>query len=284
MKAYIKRNPVKLFFILTFIISWSGIFIVTNQTGIPATPTQFDRLLPIAMIPYLLGPVIASFLLLAVIKGKKGFKELFKKLTNWRLDAKLYLIAILTIPILSGLSLFILYQFSDAYIPNIFSTENKVTLIVSGLIYGIIGGGLLEELGWSGFAAPNLKERYGILKTGCFIGLLWGAWHFLPVIWGCGDTYGNLVLGKFLPGFFFHYAGLIPTRIIMVWLYDRANSLIPPMIMHATLTAFTFFIFNISQEGTALFNYYLLIAIGLWITVAFVLSDWNEKQIYLKKK
>ncbi len=284
MKAYIKRNPVKLFFILTFIISWSGILIVTNQTGIPATPTQFDRLLPIAMIPYLLGPVVASFLLLGVIKGKKGFKELFKKLTNWRLDAKLYLIAILTIPILSGLSLLILYQFSDAYIPDIFSTENKVTLIVSGLIYGIIGGGLLEELGWSGFAVPNLKERYGILKTGWFIGLLWGAWHFLPVIWGCGDNYGNLVLGKFLPGFFFHYAGLIPTRIIMVWLYDRANSLIPPMIMHATLTAFTFFIFNISQEGTALFNYYLLIAIGLWITVAFVLYDWNEKQIYLKKK
>ncbi|WP_299220541.1 CPBP family intramembrane glutamic endopeptidase [uncultured Aquimarina sp.] len=273
MREFIKKNPVTLFFALTFIISWSGVLIVSNQTGILATPKQFDTLLPIAMIPFLLGPVVASFILLGVTKGKKGFKTLFEKLTNWRLSAKFYLIAILTVPILSGLSLFILYQFSNTYIPDIFSTQNKVNLILSALIYGIIGGGLLEELGWSGFAVPNLKERYGVFKTGIFVGVLWGVWHFLPVIWGCGDNSGNLVLEKFLPGFFFHYAGLIPMRILMVWLYDRSNSLLPPMIMHTTLTAFTFFIFNISQEGTALFYYYLLIAIGLWITVAFVLSD-----------
>jgi len=48
------------FFILTFLISWSGVLIVASQTGIPATKEQFDKLLLLAMIPYLFGPIIAS--------------------------------------------------------------------------------------------------------------------------------------------------------------------------------------------------------------------------------
>lgn len=272
MREYIKNSPVTLFFILTFIISWSGILIVAYQTGIPATTKQFDKLLPIAMIPYLLGPSIAGFIMIGLTKGKKGFSGLFKKLLKWRLGSSIYLIAIFIIPVLSFISLFILYQFSEVYIPDIVTTNDKTTLILSGLIYGIIGGGLLEELGWSGYATPKLREKYGILKTGLIIGVFWGAWHFLPVFWGSGDSSGNLVLPKFLPGLFFHYAGLIPVRILIVWLYDRSLSLIPPIIVHATLTAFTFFIFNISQVGVSLFIYYVLLAIGFWVFVALVKS------------
>ncbi|WP_074407615.1 MULTISPECIES: CPBP family intramembrane glutamic endopeptidase [Aquimarina] len=270
MREYAKRNAVTFFFILTFIISWSGILIVASQTGIPATSKQFDKLLPIAMIPYLFGPSIAGFIILGITKGKKGFKDLLKKLMTWRLRTRLYLIAILTIPILSIISLFILNQFSEVYIPDIFTTEDKTTLILSGLIYGIVGGGILEELGWSGFATPKLREHYGVLKTGLIIGVFWGAWHFLPVIWGSGDSSGNLVLSKFLPGLFFHYAGLIPIRILIVWLYDKSNSLISPLIMHATGTASTFFIFNISEIGIPLFIYYFLLATLLWLSIVLI--------------
>lgn len=272
MKEYIKNNSVALFFILTFIISWSGILMVANQTGIPATTEQFDKLLPIAMIPYLLGPSIAGFIMIGLTEGKKGFRALFQKLLNWRLGGSIYLIAIFIIPTISIISLIVLYQFSEVYIPDIILKEDKTTLILSGLIYGIIGGGLLEELGWTGYVTPRLREKYSVLKTGLIIGIFWGAWHFLPVFWGSGDSSGNLVLPKFLPGLFFHYAGLIPLRILMVWLYDRSLSLIPPIIVHATLTAFTFFIFNISQVGVSLFIYYALLAFGFWVSVALIRS------------
>lgn len=272
MREHLKNNTVTLFFILTFIISWSGILLVASETGIPATAGQFDKLLPIAMIPYLLGPSIASFIMIGLTRGKKGFKELLRNLLKWKLKSSIYLMAGFTIPILSIVSLFILYQFSDLYIPDIITTNNKTTLVLSGLIYGILGGGILEELGWTGFATSKLREKYSVLKTGLIIGVFWGAWHFLPVIWGSGDSSGNLVLSKFLPGLFFHYAGLIPIRILMVWLYDRSTSLIPLIIMHATLTAFTFFIFNISQIGLPLFIYYALLAIGFWVLVAIIKS------------
>lgn len=283
MGDYIKNNPVTLYFILTFIISWSGILIVANQTGIPATTEQFDKLLPIAMIPYLLGPSIAGFIMIGPTKGKKGFSELFRKLLKWRLGSTIYLIAIFTVPILSFISLFILYQFSEVYIPDIITTNDKTSLILSGLIYGIMGGGLLEELGWTGYATPKLREKYSVLKTGLIIGVFWGAWHFLPVFWGSGDSSGNLVLSRFLPGLFFHYAGLIPVRILIVWLYDRSLSLIPPIILHATLTAFTFFIFNISQVGVSLFIYYILLATLFWVFAALIKSKSLLKSNKIRK-
>ncbi|WP_299671016.1 CPBP family intramembrane glutamic endopeptidase [uncultured Polaribacter sp.] len=272
MREYIKKNSVALFFTLTFMISWSGILIITNQTGLPAAKEQFDEWLPIAMIPYLLGPSIAGFIMIGLTKGKTEFSELFKKLMKWRLRSSTYLIALFVVPLLSVISLLILYQFSKVYIPDIITADDKLTLILSGLAYGIIGGGLFEELGWSGFATPKLREKYGVLKTGLIIGVFWGAWHFLPVFWGSGDRLGNLDVSIFLPGLFFHYAGLIPVRILIVWLYDKSLSLIPPIILHATLTTFTFFIFNISQLGISLFIYYALLSIGFWIFVAFIIK------------
>jgi uncharacterized protein len=42
------------------------------------------------------------------------------------------------------------------------------------------GGGLAEEGGWRGFAAPLLQSRYSPLKAAIILGVLWGAWH-IPV-------------------------------------------------------------------------------------------------------
>lgn len=271
MKKFIVQNRVTSYFICTFLVSWIGILLLALQTGIPATEKDFNRLLPIAMIPYLLGPCIVSLALTAIIDGKKGIKELLKYLTNWKFKPIWYMISFITLPILSVFILFLLSRFSDDFIPDILTTDNKFNLILIGLVYGIIGGGILEELGWSGFAVPKLRQKYSILKTGIIVGLFWGVWHFLPVIWGCGDESGKLMLSMFLPGLFFHYAGLIPFRIIMVWVLDSTKSLLGAIIMHATLTAFTFFILNISKFGIPLFIYYTCLAASFWIIVAYLI-------------
>ena len=48
-----------------------------------------------------------------------------------------------------------------------------------------------EEIGWTGFAIPELRKRFNILSTGLLLGALWGAWHFLPVFFGCEDVSGK---------------------------------------------------------------------------------------------
>jgi uncharacterized protein len=42
------------------------------------------------------------------------------------------------------------------------------------------GGGLAEEGGWRGFAAPLLQSKYSPLKASIILGVLWSAWH-IPV-------------------------------------------------------------------------------------------------------
>jgi uncharacterized protein len=42
------------------------------------------------------------------------------------------------------------------------------------------GGGLAEEGGWRGFAAPLLQSKYSPLKAAIILGVLWSAWH-IPV-------------------------------------------------------------------------------------------------------
>ena len=56
-----------------------------------------------------------------------------------------------------------------------------MSLLLIGLVVGLVTG-IFEELGWTGFAIPRLRLRYGVLTTGLIVGVLWGAWHFL-IFW-----------------------------------------------------------------------------------------------------
>jgi membrane protease YdiL (CAAX protease family) len=279
MKTFIKQKPVLTYFILTFIISWSGVIIMSFFMGMPTTSKQFEEIGPIALIPFLLGPTVVSLFLIGFIHGKSGFHELKSRFLRWKINIGWYVFSVLMLPVLLSIILLILSQFSSDFIPKIITESDKLSLIIIGIATGLIGGGLLEEIGWTGFATPKLRSRYSVFKTGLIIGVLWGVWHFLPVFWGSGDINGKLDWSLLLPGLFCHYAVLIPYRIILVWLYDHTNSLIPVMLMHASLTTFSFFILNISKSGYPLFIYYLFLAMALWIIVGIIFSKKNKNSI-----
>ncbi len=52
--------------------------------------------------------------------------------------------------------------------------------------------------------------------------------------------------------------------------YDRSESLLVAMLMHASLTASSLFILAPSAKGVSLMIYYLLLAAALWVIVAAV--------------
>ena len=270
IKTFIKRHPVATYFALTFAISWSGVLILGAPSGMPTTSEQFEKLWPFVFLPYFLGPSIASILLTGLVYGKAGFCELLSRLLRWRVGVRWYAVALLTLPLFAMVILSALSLISPVFLPGILTTDDRVSLILSGIATGLIFGGLLEELGWTGFAVPEVRRRYGVFTTGLIVGVLHGAWHFLPTLWGSGDSSGALDLPLFLPGLFFHYAGLPAYRVLMVWVYDRTESLLVAILMHASLTASMFFILAPSVEGVPLFTYYLILAAALWIVVAAV--------------
>ncbi|MFC1978332.1 CPBP family intramembrane glutamic endopeptidase, partial [Chloroflexota bacterium] len=270
IQAFIKRHPVLTYFALTFVISWVGVLILGAPSGMPTTSEQFEKLWPIVFLPYFLGPSIASILLTGLVHGRSGFRDLLTRLLKWRVSARWYLVALLTAPFLVTPTLFALSLTSPLFLPGILTSADRVSLILSGIVVGLIFGGLLEELGWTGFVVPGLRRRHSAFTTGLLVGLLWGVWHFLPTFWGSGDSSGVLSLSLFLPPCVF-YVGVLPAyRVLMVWIYDRTGSLLVAMLMHASLTASTLFILAPQATGMALVTYYLVLAAVLWVVVAVV--------------
>jgi membrane protease YdiL (CAAX protease family) len=158
---------------------------------------------------------------------------------------------------------------SPVFLPGIVTTDDKATLLMSGIAAGLAAG-IIEELGWTGFAIPRLRLRYGILTSGLIVGFLWGVWHFLVEFWGSGDPSGRISLDLLLPPLIF-YVGVLPAyRVLMVWVYDHTESLLVAMLMHATLTANTTFILAPQVIGVPLLTYYLVLAAALWLVVAAV--------------
>jgi membrane protease YdiL (CAAX protease family) len=128
-----------------------------------------------------------------------------------------------------------------------------------------VTAGVFEELGWTGFAIPRLKRRYGIPATGLIVGVLWSAWHLLVVIWGIGDRAGAIAVVLFVT--VDGLAGLPAFRVLMVWVYDRTESLFVGMLMHVGLTVCTLTL-TPQTSGLRLLAYGLVFAAAVWAVIA----------------
>ena len=270
IKAFIKSHPVLTYFALTFAISWGGVYILGAPYGMPTTSEQFAKVWPIVFIPYFLGPSMAGLLLTGLVHGRAGFRELLSRMLKWRVSFRWYAVALLTAPLVIMPILLLLSLISPVFLPDIFTSANKVSLIVSGILIGLIFGGILEELGWTGFAIPGLRRNYSILTTGLIVGLLWGVWHLFPGFWGSGDASGVFSPLLFFPPSLF-FMGVLPAyRVLMVWVFDRTGSQFVIMLMHMSITASTLFILSPAARGIPLMIYYTILTTVMWVIVAAV--------------
>ena len=69
VRAFTPRHQMVLFVLLTLLISWS--FVILADGG---------------LISY--GPMIAAFIVLAVVAGRGGVADLWKQMTRWRVGWK----------------------------------------------------------------------------------------------------------------------------------------------------------------------------------------------------
>jgi uncharacterized protein len=273
ISAFIKRRPVLTFYALVFAISWGGVLLVTGGPGaIPGAEEQVERLLPFAMLAWLAGPSLASILLTGLVDGRAGLRALLSRLLRWRVGVRWYVVALLTAPLLYMAVALALSLTSPLFLPGIFTTSDKASLLLFGIVWGLIGGGFLEELGWTGFAVPRLRRRYGLFTTGLIVGVLWGAVHFSVIFWMSGSTLGGLPLALYLPvrAFDLLVGGLVAYRVLMVWVYDRSESLLVAMLMHATLTASMLILGPQALSGVPFMTYLVVLSTALWAVVGVV--------------
>jgi len=273
MKNFIKRQPVLSYYLLVFAISWGGILIlIGGPDHIPGTKEQAEKLFVPALLIMFAGPFISGILMNFLIDGKEGLRKLLSRFLRWRTEGRWYAIAIFTGPILVATLLFGLSLFNHEFLPGIITAKDKIGLMIFGVAWGVIGGGLFEETGWTGFAVLQLRKQYSILSTGLIVGILWGIWHFMIAFWASNYLAAADSWTMFVASFVAFYLLALPAyRVLLVLVYDRTGSLPVIMLMHAFLSASTL-IFQPSSSGEIAFVWNLMLGIILWIIIATIVT------------
>lgn len=145
---------------------------------------------------------------------------------------------------------------------------DRLALLLAGASVGLTGG-LVEELGWTGFALPRLLSRHGVLAAGLRLGVVWTAWHGLQMWWVGSTSSGGLPPAVFMPLYYMSaLATLTAYRVLMVRAYDRTGSMLVATLMHASYIFTTLFVLAPPTTGAPFLIYSACFAAALWATVA----------------
>ncbi len=273
LAAFARSKPLLTYFALTIAISWGGILVTVGLDGLSGTSEPLEARMPFVYLAMLAGPSVAAILVTGLVGGGAGVRELLSRLLRWRAEVRWYVVALLTAPLSLAATLLALAPFSEGHLPSIITTSDTASLLLLGLGVGLVVG-IFEELGWTGFAVPASRTRHGVLTTGLIVGVAWGAWHFLVMIWGGGMPSGILGLAILTAQLF---AWLPAFRIIMTWVHDRTESLPVAMIMHASLTA-SVLILQPAVTGAPLLTFLLAWGALLWLVVAVIaMADGRQR-------
>lgn len=262
LRAFVQRHPISVYFVLTYLISWSGaLLIVAPKLIAGKSLSQVDGLLMFPLM--LLGPSVAGLTLTAITEGRSGLRALFARMGRW-LVGRWYL-TLLIAPALALAVLFLLRAtVSPAFTPR---------FIAFGIIYGVAPG-IIEEIGWTGFVYPRMRARFGALPAALLLGPLWGLWH-LPVIDFLGAAYPH---GAYwLPFALAFIVAMSAMRVLISWVYCNTGSTLMAQLLHiistGTLTILSPFPLTPAQEAL----WYGLYAIALWVAVSLIVVRYGRR-------
>jgi membrane protease YdiL (CAAX protease family) len=193
------------FFLLAYAISWAA-------WAIPVLPS--------------LGPMLAAIIVTAVTTGRAGLRGLLSGLTRWRVRLRWWLVAIspVVLVLLTLAALIITGQrlpdSADVLRQFAGSSGAAAFLFVLATAAASVG----EEVGWRGYALPQLQRRFRPLPATLVLGLLWWLWHLEFFI------VDELPVSQFLV----YLIEVVAVAIILTWLYNRSGgSILLVVIFHA---------------------------------------------------
>jgi membrane protease YdiL (CAAX protease family) len=262
MKVWIRQHPLSSYFALVFVISWGGGFLILGPGGFPLRAEEFENLPALLYVAMLGGPSVAGMLLTGLVDGRRGFRDLLTRLGRWQAGWRWYALAL--VPALVTIATAaLLSRVSAEFRPALLDSNDIAGVVMSALAPAILVG-IFEEIGWTGFAVPQLRSRHSALSTGLAVGVVWGAWHF-PLFWETDSFSVGLPLTILLTRLF---SWLPAFRVLLVWIHDRTQSLPVVMFMHAVVTFIAIILAPETLIGAGLLTSLLVSAVTMWLLLA----------------
>jgi uncharacterized protein len=219
-----RRHPLFFFFLIVFGLAWVYELIILVLLHLPPLPW----LVPAELV----GPTLSAFLMTALTQGRPGVLRLLRHYALWRVPLRWYLFTLLGIPALLLCNLLVLPEAVAAF--RLPTPAFVLSYLMSYVIIFLVGGPLLEEVGWRGFALPRLQERSGPLVGTLLLGGLWSLWH-LPLFLIPGyNGAGSGFLGISIP-FVLFAISTTGLAFIITWVFNHTRgSLLLAMVLHAS--------------------------------------------------
>ena len=191
------------FFVLAFAITWG----LQAPALFSSTPEKWMALVGLGAF----GPMFAAMIASGDVRG------LFRQMKIWRVGFRWYLVALFVPGAIFVIGAAIYNVTTGHHEPLIYPPNNPA--FVAAAICFPIG----EEVGWRGFALPNLRKRFGAITSSVIIGVFWTLWH-IPM----------MAMQHTSPWLYFaFFPFMICGSIFFTWLWENTNrSLLLAVLAH----------------------------------------------------
>jgi membrane protease YdiL (CAAX protease family) len=241
IKALLTRDPLDSFFVMAYAFSWIvWVPWVLGEDGAnvlpPAlsVPSSAARLLLAGGI--LAGPTLSAFIMTATTEGREGVRRLLGRLVLWRVGFRWYLFALIGVPLIMLLGTMV-YSMSLPNLGALGGPSYLLSYLASFALVTVLGGPLLEEIGWRGFALPRMERLQGPLLASVILGVMWALWHlpeFLVPSWAASSGGGGIV------GIAMFTLTAITFTIVISWVFNNTRaSVLLAILVHSSIDTFT---------------------------------------------
>jgi membrane protease YdiL (CAAX protease family) len=244
-RGLITRWPLATFFTLAFGLAWS--FLIADALGqrglIPFRLTLSGPGLILALLMSY-APTLAALFVAGRSEGRAGVWSLLRAATRWRVGLRWYVLA------LGGpAALF----YAAARLSELLGGEPRalpaqgwailLAGIVGSLVHGIANG---EEIGWRGYALPQLLRRQRALTASLVLGAIWFVFH-VPIMFVPNSIAGGQSFETALP----FLVSVLATSTLMTWVYrSTGGSVLLTILLHGAANVWPDLVGGTASEVT----------------------------------
>jgi membrane protease YdiL (CAAX protease family) len=247
IRGFIRNHPLAAFFVLAYGFSWT--------LGLPRLAGWVTGF-PVEILVGGMGPTLAAVAVTGVTEGRGGVRNLLAGALRWRVRLRWWAFSLLGFPALMLAAIAVSQMAGYPVEWNRPDLPARGMLAIVGL--GVLFSALLEEIGWRGYAWPELLKRHRFLVAALILGSFWACWH-LPLFFIKGMSQEKL---SFVP----YLAIVIGIAVWLGWLYCRTRSVLLAAVFHASANCA--WVFPGSQSKPVLA---LLAGLGFLLTVCLLL-------------
>jgi uncharacterized protein len=237
-QGLLARHPLVFFFVMAYAFSWIvWAPWVLGEDGAGLLPINISQTASgyLNAAAILAGPTLSAFIMTATTEGREGVRRLLGRYVLWRVGLRWYVFALLGVPFIMLVGVMI-YSMELPSLAALGGPSYLLGYLGSFALVTLLGGPLLEEGGWRGFALPRMERLHGPLLASLILGVLWALWHlpeFLVPSWTAAMGGGGIL------SVILFTLGAITFTIVITWVFNNTRaSLLLAILVHSSIDTF----------------------------------------------